>query len=207
MEYYQEITIISQPDTNDYHILSALYDKLHGIVFGASSAPRNIGISFPEYVCTASTKTSRMGGKVRIFTKTKEQLEALDIASMLSDIEDYVHIRSISEVGEKPTHYEVYTRYKHKSLHRKAKEFRQFINSKRDGADEMTEAEALKHCIKHKNLGQLYPFVRLTSTTTNKTYYLNIKKEVVDKPTENRAFDGFGLSQKDQDFVSTVPAW
>lgn len=207
MKYYQEITIISQPDTNDHHILSVLYNKLHGNVFGASKSPRNIGVSFPEYVRAANIKNSKMGGMVRLFAETKAQLEALNLADMLSDIEDYVQVESIDEVGAKATHYEVYTRYKHKSLQRKTKSFIKLTNAKRDESDKITEAEALKHCIKYKSPSLFYPFIHLTSTSNGKPYCLNIKREVVDSPTEANSFDSFGLSSKSPNCTSAVPAW
>lgn len=207
MEFYQEITIISQPETNDYHILSVLYNKLHGTVFGSASSQKNIGVSFPEYAHKPNSKVSKIGSKIRIFAKTKEQLEALNLAKTLSDIEDYVHIRSIDAVGTKATHYEVYTRYKHKSLHSKVKSYIKLANSKRGEADKITEAEAYKHCIQYKNIGEYCPFIQLTSTSNGKSYYLNIKREVVDTPTTNASFDSFGLSNKSPSTVSTVPAW
>ena len=71
----------------------------------------------------------------------------------------------------------------------------------------ITEAEALKHCIKYKSPSLFYPFIHLTSTSNGKPYCLNIKREVVDSPTEANNFDSFGLSSKSPNCTSAVPAW
>lgn len=209
MKYYQELTLIDQSDVNRYHVYSYIYQELHrSLAHKKNGTDINIGISFPDYVFNAKSNKPFLGSKMRLFAKTKAELESINLRELLDTLADYVHVSSIKEVGDKATHYEVYTRYRHAGYLLKAERLQAHIIKKfgQERFDsEFANFEAVvAHCEKYnKQLG--FPFINLKSASNGNPYCVRIKKEVVDKASVDTIFNGFGLSNKK--YRSTVPAW
>lgn len=210
MDFYQEITLIEQMDVDYNHIHSATIQSLHGAIAAAKKNKEigSIALSFPEYYYNAKSKKGFLGCKIRCFAANKHSLAKLDLKTVLDSISDYVHVSSEKEVGDKATHYEIYTKYRHKSAVKKAERLQAHLIEKlgKEKFDkEFDDFDAvIAHC--ERNNQQLaYPYVNLTSTSSGNPYHIAIKREVVDIATENSVFSGYGLS--DQSMLSAVPAW
>ena len=101
MKYYQELTILPDPEISNYFIWSRLFTQLHIALADIKNQHGidSIGVSFPEYYFDENGKSSRLGSKLRIFAPNLETLEKLDLNNWLDRLTDYVHIKSIKEVG------------------------------------------------------------------------------------------------------------
>ena len=125
LTHYQEVTIIPDPEIAPYFIWSKLFTQLHiGLVdiknkYGIES----IGISFPDYHYDDKGKSSKLGIKLRVFALSQKDLETLNLNGWLSRLTDYVHIKSISAVGEKTKSHLVVSRYRPKNPLKQAEEF------------------------------------------------------------------------------------
>lgn len=209
MNYYQEITLIDQGDVNLYHVHSAVYESVHTALCEHRNGFKvNIGISFPLYQYTEKKDKGQLGKKVRLFAKTKEELELLNLSVALDGYADYIHIASVKEVGEKATHYEVYSRYRHKGHQKKAERLQAHL-IKKHGVEWFDEQfgsyeAVLAHCVKTSTVLSL-PFVTLKSNANGHYYDLRLKRQKLDAPTKAFSFDGFGLTSKEK--LSAVPAW
>lgn len=209
MKFYQEITLIEQMDVDFNHILASTMQSLHEAISlekGAAEAG-SIALSFPEYDYVPNKK-GFLGKKIRCFAETEAELASIDLNTVLESLADYARVSEIKEVGDKATHYEIYSKYRHKSSVKKAE--RLYAHLLKKFGQEKFDREVggfdavLENC--HKGNKQLpYPYVNLTSSRTGNRYPLRIQRKVVGSATKNNAFSGFGLS--DQSKLSAVPAW
>lgn len=209
MKSYQEVTLMPQMDVNYNHVSSLVYQELHNALSECPSERKGaIAVSFPEYYFDAKTNKSNLGKNMRVFAEYEDDLDALDLKSVVSHFSDYVHITNIKDVGDKATHYEVYTRYRHDGYEKRARRFQaHFI--KKFGDDAYAEAfgsfnKVLEHCKKYnKQLGM--PYINVKSNSNGNEYCIRIKKEQVDKCSNSAVFNLFGLSCNQK--KSTVPGW
>ena len=96
MKFYQEITLISEPDISLGFIWQKLYQQLHIALVENKVEQKHsaIGVGFPRY----GSKEFPLGNKLRLFAKNKAELEQLSIENYLSRLTDYLHIKSVQEV-------------------------------------------------------------------------------------------------------------
>lgn len=94
MKYYQEITLMGDPEISVGFLWQKVYQQVHFALVNSKVDERytSIGVSFPLY------QTGTLGNKLRIFAENKVDLEHLTIERFLSRLTDYTHIRSISQV-------------------------------------------------------------------------------------------------------------
>lgn len=209
MNYYQEITLIDQMDVNQYHVYSGIYQDIHKrLHFDENGEPKNIGVSFPKYQYNAAHNKGLLGNKMRLFAQTKEELETLDLVSVLEEYADYSHITSIKEVGDKATHYEVYHRSRVKSVAKRARRLQEHFLKKFGQAWIDKEfggyKGVLEHCEKNTHHEKM-PFIQLKSVSNGQYYFVLFQRQILAKPTTAFSFNSFGLSSKDD--LSAVPAW
>lgn len=209
MNYYQELTLIEQGDVNQYHVYSGVYEGIHHALCNQKNGDKvNVGVSFPLYQYSQKKNKGMLGSKMRVFAKTEAELKLLDLAVVLDGYSDYVHIGSIKEVGDKATHYEVYSRYRHKSLPKKADRLQAHFIKKfgQEWYDENFGSydAVLEHCEKTSHISNV-PFIKLKSSTNGHHYDVRFNRRVLDAPTKGFSFDGFGLTSKE--VLSAVPAW
>lgn len=209
MDYYQEITLAEQVDIDFSHILSITLQSIHGVVSIAKgqSEGGNIALAFPEYDYNPK-KVGFLGNRIRCFGASKSDLEGINLTENLNHIADYVKVGEIKEVGDKATHYEIYTKYRHKSSVKKAEKLYNHL-LKKYGQEKFDKEVGgfdaiLANCEK-QNKQLPYPYVSLVSKSSGEPYPLRIKREIVTAETKNAVFSGFGLS--DQAKLSAVPAW
>lgn len=209
MKFYQEITLIEQMDIDFNHILASTMQSLHDAISLAKGDAEagSIALSFPEYDYIPNKK-GFLGKKIRCFAETESELASIDLKNVLKYLADYVRVSEIKEVGDKATHYEIYSKYRHKPSIKKAERLHAHL-LKKLGQEKFDQevgsfAAVLENC-QVGNKQMTYPYVTLTSNRNGNRYPLRIQRKVVGSETRNTAFSGFGLS--DQKKLSAVPAW
>lgn len=205
MNYYQELTILPDPDINMYFIWQKLYTQLHIALADLYNQHGidTVGISFPNYKYEAKAdkngnvrEFATLGNKLRIFAPTEDALTKLDIKTWLERLTDYVHIKSTQAVGDKPTGYVVVKRHRYINKQKQAEDFAVF---KDIGLD-----EALKHCQTYKRSNAHYPFINLNSQSNGHCYKLSICQTIVNKE-HNGSFNLYGINNNTKN--TTVPHW
>lgn len=199
LTYYQELTILPDPEISSYFIWSKLFTQLHIALADVKNIHdiNSIGISFPDYYFdNKNGKTSKLGSKLRIFAPSKDELEKLDLNKWLDRLTDYVHIKSIKEVGNQAKEYVVVRRYRFKNVEKQAEQY-----AKHKG---ISYKDALAWCLQHKQSSKPYPFINLKSETNEQNYKLSITQEAVDSPTQGD-FNQYGMNNASGN--STVPHW
>lgn len=199
MKYYQEITLIDG-DRRLYEVWSNVYTQIHIALADLynNHGINSVGVSFPDYRYEEKNDKAFaiLGNKLRVFAPNQKDLETLNLNDWLSRLTDYVHIKSISEVGDKVKGHLVVSRYRPKNPLKQAEEFAKY--------KDMSLEAALVHCAAHKQDNKPYPHINLKSETNQQPYKLAIIQEVTDSACKG-SFNSYGMNNK-VDSV-TVPHW
>jgi CRISPR-associated endonuclease Csy4 len=140
MKFYLEITILPNQEIDKYFILSRLFHLTHlGLVevakIGNNPDKSNIAIAFPEYKYSENVAIKKdesnkntnnkspakkgfgiIGSTIRLFAKTREELEKFNASQRFSAINEYIEITEILEVpSSKITSYAVFMRHQEKT--------------------------------------------------------------------------------------------
>lgn len=204
MKVYQEITLIPSDDIPPYAIWSKLYNQLHIALADVANTYgiRTIGVSFPNYryVERHGKEFATLGNRLRVFAPSRETLQKLDLAKWLDSLTDYVHIKAISDVGDKATGYVVVERYRNTDIQKQAERFADFKN--------LTVEQALEHCLAHKKQPKAYPFIELFSQTNQVPYRIYVKQTVMDRAVDGE-FTVYGMHNQSGIITdkATVPYW
>lgn len=200
MKFYQEITILPDPDISPYFIWSKLYTQLHIALADLKNQHgiERIGVSFPQYKFEQKNgKTfATLGGKLRMFAPEQTDLLLLDLPKWLDRLTDYVHVKSIQPVPN-DTGYVTVRRFRTKSLERKAKDY-----AKYKGIDFDT---AMSYCQTHKSATDTpYPFVSLSSQENGHDFRLTILQEQASEAVAG-TLNTYGINNISHHV--TVPHW
>lgn len=198
MNYYQEITLIDG-DKKLYEIWSDVFNQVHIALADIKNKHSidSIGISLPSYRYEEKNgKTfAALGDKLRVFAPRQADLEKLNLNHWLSRLTDYVHIKSIAEVGNKATGYLVVKRYRFKPIEVQANSLAEKLGIGYD--------EAMSIVAKRRSELKV-PYFNLKSETNNVSYRLSILQQPVDSPTDG-IFNTYGLNTMSTEV--TVPHW
>lgn len=198
LTHYQEITLIPDPDISPYFIWQKLYTQLH-IALAEIKNKHDIdciGVSFPDYhYDDKKEQSSKLGHKLRVFAPSQNDLETLDLNKWLSRLSDYVHVKSISEVGNKATSHVVVKRYRFKPVEIQAQTLAEKLG---------VSYEDAMVIVKKRKPEMKVPFINMKSETTGVAYRLSILQEVVDSPVQGK-FNTYGMNTMTTDV--TVPHW
>ena len=198
--FYQEITILPDPEISPYFIWTKLYTQLHIALADLYNTQgiSSIGVSFPNYKFEQKGDKvfATLGDKLRIFAPNEADLQVLNLEKWLERLTDYVHVKSVKPVPT-DTGYVTVRRYRGKSLERKAKDYAKYNDISLDKATE--------YCQAHK-LGSLmpYPFVQMTSQDNGHNYRLSILQEPAEQPVAG-SFNTYGINNLSNRV--TVPNW
>lgn len=198
LTHYQEVTLIPDPEISPYFIWQKLYTQLHIALADIKNnhGIDSIGVSFPDYhYDDKKEQSSKLGQKLRVFAPSQADLEKLNLNHWLSRLTDYVHIKSIAEVGNKATGYVVVKRYRFKPVEVQASSLAEKLGIDYD--------EAMATVAKRRSELKV-PYINLKSETNGVSYRLSILQQQVDSPTEG-AFNTYGLNTMTTDV--TVPHW
>ncbi len=191
MKCYLDITLLPNADIGLYFLWEKTYQQLHLALVEVQDANKQVkvGVSFPEY----NGKRFNLGGKLRLFASSTNELEAVNINKWLSRLSDYIHITSIRAVPDKVKGYAHYSRVnKRKSNAEKARR-----NAECHNASYKQALEKLKG--RNEELSKA-PFIYMKSLSSGQRFRLLIEKVDVDKAGSKEVFSTYGLSS-----ISTVP--
>ncbi len=190
MNYYQDITLISNAEINLGYIWQKAFQQVHIALADGKNANGNsdIAISFPGY----GGKSFPLGNKLRLLASTREQLQQLYIDKWLNRLSDYCHCTSIKEVPEEVSAFMCFKRVQFDTnVERLARR-----RAKRKG--ESLE-QAMQHFTGFKDQESKLPYINMISLSKNKRFRLFIeKKEGIEEKTGE--FNCYGLSK-----TATVP--
>ena len=192
MNYYIQISLLPNFESNLFHLSSKVFQQIHlGLVEMQDDQKRvPIGISFPEYVI--GEKYNILGGKLRLFAPDETTLARFNAPKWLSRLSDYVHCTGIRNVPEKLKGYATYQREQPKtSKERLARRF-----ASRHHVDYDT---ALRRYIGMEYKLISIPFIHLKSLSNGKTFCLWIRKKAAAE-SSGEIFSSYGLSTS-----TTVP--
>lgn len=200
MKYYQELTLIPDADISLYFLWSKIYTQLHIALADVRNRHGidSIGVSFPEYHFEQGEQdaTASLGRKLRIFAPDKQALVRLDIERWLERFSDYVHIKGISEVGDKARGHLIVRRYRQKPMKQKAQQYAEFKN--------IPFQAAMAHCKAYKKGVERYPFITLTSQSNTSSYRLGIWQQPCQQANAG-SFGSYGINGMAGNV--TVPHW
>ena len=210
MRYYQEMTLLPNPEVNIHFLWSKVLQQIHLGLVEMQNVDRHIplGLSFPRYVL--SEKGGYMGDRCRLFSPDESALAQFDAVRWLSRLSDYVHCTGIRTVPEKLTGYATYKRVQPKTnpqrlARRYAKRHNLDLDSALNGTVKLRGegggAEyptAFRYCDMPKpELG--LPYIRLKSLSGGQSFCLWIEKTTAVQPVAG-GFSCYGLSA-----TATVP--
>jgi len=198
MKYYIEIKLFSDTEISLGFIWKKLYAQIHLALVEVRDENNlvSVGLSFPQYELSEFP----LGDKLRLFAKSKEELETLDLNRWLARLLDYVEVSEIKEVPSNVNEFVSFRRKQFKSnseIRRLAKRY-----AKRNA---ITEEEALRNFeLTEKKYNKLkdenkLPYINVKSLSTGREMKVFIKKSEP-KEREDGLFSTYGLSNK-----STVP--
>lgn len=100
MKYYQDITLLPEPDIELNFLWCKVFTQMHIALVECKNGngQSDIGFSWPNY--HFGKAGVGLGNKLRVFAQTEAQLEKLNVASWLSRLSDYAHISSVKAVPE-----------------------------------------------------------------------------------------------------------
>ncbi len=198
MNFYIDITLIPNEEDNLGVVWSMVYTQMHLALVELKDENNtvDIGFSFPFY----SNHAFPLGDVLRVFSNSKERLEALDIPKWLNRLDAYVFMGKIKEVPTAIKEYVCFGRKQFKSgaeIRRLAKRY-----AKRNA---VSEEEALRtfelteqKYSKLKDDNKL-PFVNIKSLSNGHPIKIFIVRKEVE--SENKGvFSTYGLSN-----FSTLP--
>ena len=171
LNYFQEITIIPDPEIAPYFIWSKLFTQLHIALAEMKNEHgiKSIGVSFPDYHYDEKGKSSKLGLKIRVFAPSQKDLETLNLDKWLDRLTDYVHVKGIKKVPtDKVTSYFSVHRYRFKPLDVQAQTLSDKLNISYD--------EAMATVAKRKSEMPL-PFIQMLKA---KVAYAKGRKHVDD---------------------------
>lgn len=199
LNYFQEITIIPDPDIAPYFIWGKLFTQLHIALAHVKNNHKidAIGISFPDYhYDDKNEQSSKLGLKLRVFAPNQKDLETLNLDNWLSRLTDYVHVKGIKDVPrDKIMGYVSVHRYRFKPIEVQTQTLADKLK--------VSYEEAMAIVLKRKAELKL-PFIRMFSES-NKTHY---PLQILQQPSEEDVTGGFNVYGMNgmRDNV-TVPQW
>ncbi len=208
MKYYQEITILPDPEIDMYFIWQKLYTQLHIALADLYNQHGidSIGVSFPEYAFEKKVKEkviTSLGRKLRVFANSKEDLRKLNLDTWLERLDDYVHIKKPNEVGDKATSYVSVQRYRFKPIELQAQSLAKKLEISYEKAMETVE---------NRKPEMKLPFIKLHSQTNKIDYYLQILQQPMaidgqanDNKDGEKAFNVYGMTGMSKKIA--VPHW
>lgn len=181
MDYYQDITVLPDPEFNESVLLNAVYAKLHRAI--CQFAPSKIGVSFP-----AVGKT--LGNTIRLHG-AEASLKLLDTQKWRQGLQDYTFATELLPVPANAK-FRTVKRVQAKSVHNKRK------RSVAKGW--LTEVQAQEKIPDNQFKVLKLPYAQLKSLSNGNIMRVYIQHgELQECPAEGE-FNSYGLSP-----TATIP--
>ena len=183
MKFYQDITLLPDSEIGIGFLWQKVFTQVHLSLVEAAKRNAKHGVAFPGY----GEKLFPLGNKVRVFSETERQLEAIELSRWLNRLADYCHISSFKLVPEE-CGYACYRRKQFKSNPERLARRR----AKRKGE---SYEQALAHYSDFKGQDTKLPFIRLKSLSGGgkDDFSLYIAKESMPSAVGG-GFNCYGLS-------------
>lgn len=219
MNYYQELTILPDPEISPYFIWGKLFMQVHLALieqtkakYGSDAKQSDIGVSFPDYRSNdvSHKEIATLGNTLRIFAQTASELEQLNLDQWLNRLSDYVTKTDIDEIESTNRHVNVYRQRQVKNMDRIARRYARRANLSFDQAKHLMieryaekkgiSIEASRTAYQYPKLDHL-PYINMESLNSAQTFSLAIKQT---EATQAKAgtFNTYGMSR-----LTTVPHW
>ncbi len=198
MKYYQELTIIPDPEIAPYFIWSKIFSQIHIALAEMKNKhdTSSIGVSFPDYHYDEKGKSSKLGLKLRIFAPSQKDLETLNHDKWLDRLTDYVHVKRIKEVPmDKVKSYVSVHRYRFKPVEVQA----QTLSDKL-----VISYEDAMVTVDKRTSEKSVPYIQMRSQTNQSNYRLRILQQSCDK-SKAGSFNTYGMNGMEGH--ATVPHW
>ncbi len=235
MKYYLDITLMPDEGCNLVFLWHKVYQQVHLAIVANSFVSNemvkgrngeqqtlkksNVAMSFPKYgdkeYPKYGDKEYPLGNTLRLFSETKEQLQQLDINTLLNRLEDYTHCKSIKPIDSSKIEKHVcFKRKQFKSAARIAKDINRRAEYQADKGDKnIDELKALLiEKSKDYDLRSTLPFINLISLSSKPDAALPDKDrfllfiEMQDIQAEVKGdFTCYGLSRREEKKQATVP--
>ncbi len=200
MNYYIEIELLKDTEITLGFVWKKLYSQIHLALVEVRDEKNlvSVGLSFPNY----QESKFPLGNKLRLFAKTKEELEQLNLAHWLNRLMDYITVSEIQKVPANVDGFVSFSRKRFKSnseIRRLAKRY-----AKREGIEyeealkKFVETEEKYEKVKKENK---LPYINMQSLSSNQELKIFIEKIERDNPKDG-LFSTYGLSHE-----STVPSF
>ncbi|WP_077338621.1 type I-F CRISPR-associated endoribonuclease Cas6/Csy4 [Pseudocolwellia agarivorans] len=196
MKYYQDITLLPDPEITIGFIWQKVYQQVH-IALAENKIAENssaIALAFPQCSPKGNKNVAfPLGNKLRIFAPSEELLDKLAINSWLKRFSDHTHITSIKAVPENVSEYVCVKRKQCKTnLSRLAR--------RRAKRKDETFEQALQHYASFNDEQSKLPFINVNSLSKSEQFRLFIDQKKVSEATVGE-FTCYGLSKEQ----ATVP--
>lgn len=188
MRYYQEITLLGEPEIGLNFLWTKVFQQIHLGLVKLKNEDQNsdIGLSFPAY--SAEEKSCTMGNKFRLLAVQESLLEGFDARTRLDRLSDYVHCTGIRPVPARLSGHVMYRRVQPKNNASATRLARRYAQRKG------VALEDALNLYRRKDRGKTNsPFIQLRSLSSGHEFCLWIERVEAD---ENIAgtFSLYGLS-------------
>ena len=173
MNYYQEISLLSNTDIGVYFLWQKVYQQIHFALVENKGVDNTFafGLGFPEY----NADKFLLGTKLRLFAEKETSLEQMRCEQWLKRLSDYVRLGRIKPVPEEIKGYACFKHIKLKGNKEKLARRR----AKRKGE---TLQQALKHFADYEEQHSKLPYINMASQTNGQRFRLFIEKQEMKQP-------------------------
>tara|TARA_R110002124_G_scaffold143446_2_gene308190 strand:+ start:111 stop:710 length:600 start_codon:yes stop_codon:yes gene_type:complete len=193
MNYYLDITLLPGDDIGVHFLWSKVMMQVHLALVEIQDSNKQVpvAVSFPHYRESANNATAFIGNKLRLFSENKTDLERLNIQKWLNRLDDYVHIKNITEVPANIGSFESFSR------RQKSGSPDKHIRRRMKRHNETLE-QASKHFSDYKMADEdkALPFIKMKSLTSNDEFNMSIARKVTEQSSNPVMFNTYGFNRK-----------
>lgn len=193
MKHYIDITLLPSDDIGVHFLWSKVMMQVHLALVEIQDSNKQVpvAVSFPHYRENANNATAFIGNKLRLFSENRTDLERLNIQKWLNRLDDYVHIKNITEVPANIGSFESFSR------RQKSGSPDKHIRRRMKRHNETLE-QAIKHFSDYKMADEdkALPFIKMKSLTSNDEFNMSIARKVTEQSSNPVMFNTYGFNRK-----------
>ncbi len=193
MKHYIDITLLPSDDIGVHFLWSKVMMQVHLALVEVQGDDKKvpIAVSFPQYRRKLAGNSAFIGNKLRLLAPCEADFARLNINQWLNRLEDYVHIKAMSQVPAGIDKYESF------SLPRKLGSPDGLIRRRMKRHQE-TLAQATAHFagFQMDPAVKALPSIKLKSLQGGDEFNMAIKQSKAEKTTEVLRFNTYGFNAK-----------